>query len=922
MSEGKKLDKKNSEMSGQIWSHAVRYCFVIALALFIVSLDSADAIPNSINIIGKLTDSNGAAIVGNYNFSFRIYDNYTAGNRLFQMQTNLTTDSNGIYDVILQAINLNFSDQYYLGVAVFNDAEMSPRINLTTSPYAFRANVSESLNPNNNYKVSNLNVTGDVNGSRIFQAGNQVLDSNAIAGFYSRGNFSSDFVNNGGINSSNSSWVQSSQIKYTNSSFDLSQILNTAQVNIGEYAFTVGGGFGSGGLTIQEDGTIKTDGDIWFSGNITILEVDNLRVNASFYPSIDNSFSIGNASLRWLNGNFSGIVNANKFYQNFLAVLDTSHMTSTLYNRANGTSDYNSFYGWKLENLTGKATNLTLLNVSGQTLLAVGGGNVGIGTTNPGTKLDVVGSNALDLIRLGDGTDDYGWQISSGGSLVLSEAGVANRFTLEKTTGNIGIGTTTPVGILHASTPTVGKSANITVANSNSEELVYIRLLEGFPSAGTYGGMLKYNGATNYFHLGTFNDGAEINAISIERVAGAVGINDTTPDATLEVSGNFMVSNPSTSDGNLLFVRGDGNVGIGTTSPSHKLQVDGTINASGLNISGNVGLGYNGGKIGLGGIKSPRYSVDVYDLNPNLFISSSTWASGNHINISFQGSDSYIQKDYDNGLILDDNNKITLKEANTAVVTIDGSEVGIGTTDPLKPLHIQGSSTGFQTVLINSTDDDGAGILFSSQYGGKWLLFNTGASSSTGADTFSLFDYNANRYALVINKTSGHLGVGTATANPTNPIFQFTAIHPTTTDTRWRGLGIGYDNTNEANRWFTVNQINDGGTSKTVLGQGIMGRNSTTTAPSWSSTNAKGVGIEMTDSDISLFTSAQGNNQSIVRRLTVENTNGNVGINTTSPTKALHVVGEFTLNATGSRQVFTNGTCVIIQGPTSQLAVC
>ena len=49
---------------------------------------------------------------------------------------------------------------------------------------------------------------------------------------------------------------------------------------------------------------------------------------------------------------------------------------------------------------------------------------------------------------------------------------------------------------------------------------------------------------------------------------------------------------------------------------------------------------------------------------------------------------------------------------------------------------------------------------------------------------------------------------------------------------------------------------------------------------------------------------------------------GRVGINTSSPKKALEVVGEFTLNATGSRQVYTNGTCVIIQGPTSQLAVC
>ena len=133
---------------------------LIAIALLIITSTAlVNAIPDSLNLIGRVTDNTGSPLVGNYNFSFRIYNNYTAGTKLFELNTNLTTTSNGVYDVILQGLNLNFSDQYYLGIAVFNDGEINSRINLTSSPYSFRANTSEALNPANTYKVSTLNVS-------------------------------------------------------------------------------------------------------------------------------------------------------------------------------------------------------------------------------------------------------------------------------------------------------------------------------------------------------------------------------------------------------------------------------------------------------------------------------------------------------------------------------------------------------------------------------------------------------------------------------------------------------------------------------------------------------------------------------------------------------------------------------------------
>ena len=117
------------------------------------------AVPNSINIQGKLTDSSDKVKTGTFNFGFGIYDNFTSGNKLYESNITATTNARGIYDIILNNINLNFDKQLYLGIEVDNDGEMAPRGNLTAVPYSFRANTSESLDENKSYTVSGLNVT-------------------------------------------------------------------------------------------------------------------------------------------------------------------------------------------------------------------------------------------------------------------------------------------------------------------------------------------------------------------------------------------------------------------------------------------------------------------------------------------------------------------------------------------------------------------------------------------------------------------------------------------------------------------------------------------------------------------------------------------------------------------------------------------
>jgi len=74
------------------------------------------------------------------------------------------TNSAGVYDVVLKDVDLPFSEQYYLGITVESDAEMVPRINLTSSPYAYMAqNVSAGgiiFDSNVNMSAQNLTTTG------------------------------------------------------------------------------------------------------------------------------------------------------------------------------------------------------------------------------------------------------------------------------------------------------------------------------------------------------------------------------------------------------------------------------------------------------------------------------------------------------------------------------------------------------------------------------------------------------------------------------------------------------------------------------------------------------------------------------------------------------------------------------------------
>jgi len=118
---------------------------IMFLMVVLVYSISYSAVPQTINYQGYLTDSGGTPINGTVQMLFSIYDVSSGGTALW-IENQTVNVNNGIYSVVLgetTPINLAFDTQYYLGVVVGGDPEMTPRQALTSVPYAFSADVAD-----------------------------------------------------------------------------------------------------------------------------------------------------------------------------------------------------------------------------------------------------------------------------------------------------------------------------------------------------------------------------------------------------------------------------------------------------------------------------------------------------------------------------------------------------------------------------------------------------------------------------------------------------------------------------------------------------------------------------------------------------------------------------------------------------------
>lgn len=156
---------------------------VFALLVFF-KLSVFASVPKIITFQGVLTDADGKAVTGTKSMVFKIYTSAAGGAAISTTAHNVNIDSNGIYNVEIDVSTLDFNTQYWLGVNVAGDGEMTPRYKISSSGYAINASNAQKLgNQAPSYYLDynnffNISPSGPAN-LGIFEGGTEISSPTA-----------------------------------------------------------------------------------------------------------------------------------------------------------------------------------------------------------------------------------------------------------------------------------------------------------------------------------------------------------------------------------------------------------------------------------------------------------------------------------------------------------------------------------------------------------------------------------------------------------------------------------------------------------------------------------------------------------------------------------------------------------------------
>jgi hypothetical protein len=326
---------------------------------------------------------------------------------------------------------------------------------------------------------------------------------------------------------------------------------------------------------------------------------------------------------------------------------------------------------------SGTTSATSALNVTNSTptslLFVRDDGNVGIGTTSPdsGSRVTISSTNQFGLNLENTGTGGVSWQLgatnnsytSGGGKFVLTYGSLSSQsvFTAVQSTGNVGIGTTSPSAKLNVIADTTAQD-QVVIFEGTGGLGSGLHLKASGIGGNTWRLLSTGNSSTpGANHFGIYSDSSGLYRMVVNP-SGNVGISTTSPGSRLVVQGSGTTSATSalnvtnSTPTSLLFVRDDGNVGIGTSSPLYPVVIA------------------NRGPSG-----TPQRSLAIGNTATNgtfMYLGSSASTSGYNLiqSITTEGTD-----------------------FGNLVLQPEAGNVGVATTSPQAKLHVAG------TVRIDST---------------------------------------------------------------------------------------------------------------------------------------------------------------------------------------------------------------------------
>ncbi|NBV41660.1 hypothetical protein EBR96_02680, partial [bacterium] len=392
-------------------------------------------------------------------------------------------------------------------------------------------------------------------------------------------------------------------------------------------------------------------------------------------------------------------------------------------------------------------------------------GFVGIGTSNPTYMLDVAGTiNAREYYIGGVSLSavlkrDLAWQVGRGNDIYFDDGTTAGG-------GNVGIGTTDPqekldvVGAIRIGEASAGARAGmiqyLTDTSTGKGDFYGYNGTEWLSLTGIQGSGTSGN-------IGFWKDTRRLGSVPDLFWNGSLGIGTNAPNARLTVRSSslsspaFHVLSPANDS---LFYVGPTGVGIGTSLPQQKLDVKGIVNAQGYRVNGKpLEFALSSDSFWLleneGRIFYDKGFVGIGTTQPSNMLELASVSGNPAITFDIAG-----QRLFTMGIGADNPDAFIIgkgADLSVPVFTFKDQNIGVGLSTPKANLHVSGNSG----VIISGQFASGE-VLTETGRGAKFIWFPSKAAVRAGYvlrdewDNDKLGDYSV---AL------GYSGLATATGS-------------------------------------------------------------------------------------------------------------------------------------------------------------